>query len=71
MTSSGKSTGFRSAKSTQILTRIGSFPVIAAAEGRGILGKNWLERLAVLVSLGLINRHCLKEQYEKAIQEVT
>lgn len=43
MTSSGKRTGFGSAKSTQILTRIGSFPVIAAAEGRGILGTNWLE----------------------------
>lgn len=43
MTSSGKRTGFRSAKSTQILTRIGSFPVIAAAAGRGILGTNWLE----------------------------
>lgn len=68
MTSSGNRTGFGSEKSTQILTRIGSFPVIAAAEGRGILGTNWLERLAVL---GLINRHCLKEQYEKAIQGVT
>lgn len=43
MTFSGKRTGFGSAKSTQILTRIGSFPVIAAAEGRGILGTNWLE----------------------------